>query len=273
MFLMNKNNNRPIINNNTIAMKKKFSIKRVALLLQQYFLENLNRELIFWLMITFLFTVLDHRDFVLIIMFISGLLYSFRLQKDFFRGQKGMLNLLIPATPAEKITTIVILNTIYNFGMVLLSYAIGNMLVILIYHGIVKMDIPVSWDIFEATTVTYINGYMQAVIQNVFWNILGYFAFFQAVFMLGTIYFKKYAILKTIFSAILIGLFLFLVQMILFKSIWDIKYLSNAILPAFFMISDGTIPEFIKSAINYGSFIFLPFLWLASYVRLTERQI
>jgi hypothetical protein len=253
--------------------KNKFSLKRVALLLQRYFLENMNQEIMFWLIITIILTIFDHRNFVIIILFISGLISSVRLQKELLRGPNGMHYLLIPATHAEKVTATVILNTIYHFAMILLAYTIGNLLATLIYHLILKIQVPLNWDLFQVTTITFIDGIPQPTIQSVFWSLFGFFAFSQAIFMLGTLYFDKNALPKTIFSLIGLGFFLFLIQVILFKSIWEVKYLSNAIIPAMLMISDSTMPTYIKTIIDYGSYLLLPFLWIVSYFRLTEKQV
>lgn len=254
-------------------MKNNFSIKRIGLLLQRYFLENFYQEIMFWSIITFLFIVIDHRNFVITVLFISGLISSIRLQHELLRGSNGMHYLLIPATHSEKIATTIFLNTLYHFGMILLSYTIGNLLIMFVYHTVLKIQIPVNWDIFELNSTTNVNGIIVATMQNVFWSILGYFALFQAVFMLGTLYFKKNALPQTILVIIGIFLFLFLIQLTLFKALWDVKYLSNAISPAVLMIKDGTLPEFIKIGLHYGSYILLPFIWIVSYFKLTEKEI
>lgn len=253
-------------------MKFTFSFRRLILLIQRYLFENISRELLFWGIITLIFIVLDHRSFVIIILFISGLIYSLRLNKELMRGTNGMHFLMIPATQTEKIVSNMFLNTIYHFSMTLLAYSIGNLLVTLIYHVILKFDIPVSWDLFQTSNTVYVNGIMQVIEKNVFWQIFGLFAFSQALFTLGSLYFINNAVLKTVFSIIGFGLILWLFQIFLFKTIWDIKYISNAIFPMFVMISDSTIPAIVDKAITIGSYLLLPFLWIVGYYRLTEKQ-
>jgi len=254
-------------------MKFTFSFRRVILLIQRYLFENISRELLFWGIITLIFTILDHRSFVIIVLFISGLIYSLRLNKELLRGTNGMHFLMIPATQTEKIVSNIFLNTIYHFSMTLLAYSIGNLLVTLIYHVILKIDIPVSWDLFQTSNTVFVNGFMQVIEQNVFWQIFGLFAFSQALFTLGSLYFINNAVFKTVFSLLGIGLVLFLFQIFLFKTIWDIKYLSNAIFPMFVMITDSTIPAIVDNAITIGSYLLLPFLWIVGYYRLTEKQV
>lgn len=254
-------------------MDKTFSFRRIILLIQQYLFENINREIMFWSIITFIFTILDHRSFVIIVLFISGLIYSLRLHKELMKGPNGMHYLMIPATQTEKIISNFLLNTVYHFIMTLVAYSIGNLLVTLTYQLILKIDIPVNWDLFQVSNTVYVDGFIQVIEQNVFFQILGLFAFSQALFTLGSLYFENNAVFKTVFSILFIGLTLFLLQIFLFKSIWDIKYLSNAIFPMFVMITDSTIPAIVDKAITIGSYLILPFLWIVSYFRLTEKQV
>ena len=107
--------------------KNTFSFKRLVLLLNRYFRENMNREVMFWSILTLIFTILDQRDFVILVLFLSGIYYSVLLNKEISKGVSGMHFLLIPATHAEKLTATILLNTIFHFGMTLLAYSIGNL--------------------------------------------------------------------------------------------------------------------------------------------------
>ncbi len=253
-------------------MKNQLSIYRIGLLLKRYFRENKNREIMFWCMITFIFTVLDNRIFVLFVLFLSGLIYSIRLHKDLLKGTNSMHFLLIPATQTEKIVSTVFLNTFYHFGMTLLSYIIGNMLVTLTYHFILKMPVPVNWDLFQETSIVNVNGFIQPVEKNVFWSVFGLFAFSQSLFMVGSLYFKNNVIPKTIFSILGFVFVLFLVQVFIFKTFWNVKHLVNAIFPMFVVISDFNIPTLFKNTFVYGSALFIPFLWIVAYFRLSEKE-
>jgi hypothetical protein len=219
------------------------------------------------------FTILDQRDFVIMILFLSGIYNSVLLKKEFSSTNKGMQYLLIPATHAEKLTAILFLDVIYHFGMTLLAYCIGNLIITLIYHTLLKLDIPVNWDLFQVTRQYEINGFIQVSIQNVFWTIFGLFAFTQSIFILGSLYFKRNSVLKTIFSILCFTGVLMLIQVILLKTLWDVKYLKNAILPMLLMINDSSIPVIIQKTFVFGSYILLPFIWLVSYFKLSEKQI
>ncbi len=254
-------------------MIQKFNFKRLALLLQRHFLEDMTREIMFWSIITLIFTILDQRDFVIIVMFLSGIYYSVLLNKELSNVTSGMHYLMIPATHAEKLTATLVLNTIYHFGMTLLAYTIGNSLILLIYHVILKLQIPVNWDLFQVTNTYEVNGILMVSDQNVFWKIFGLFAFTQSVFILGSLYFKGSSVMKTLFSLLCFCGILFLIQIFLFKTVWNVKHLQNAILPVIIMINDSRIPAIIDKTILYGSYLLLPFIWLVSYFRLIEKQI
>jgi hypothetical protein len=254
-------------------MNKKFKISRVGWLMHRYFIENISREIMFWAIISLLFTILDQRDFVLLVIFITGIYNSVFLNKDFSVQTSGMHYLLIPATHAEKLTTKIILGIFYHFAMSLIAYVIGNLLIILIYHTILRFQIPVNWDIFISSQTIEVNGILQIVNQNELWKIIGLFALTQSIFLLGSLSFKRHAILKTLFCVLCLIFIVIGLQLFLFKTMWDVKHLQNALLPVLVMISDSTIPDIIEKAIIFGSFLILPFLWTVSYFKLKEKQI
>lgn len=254
-------------------MTDNFSIARIGLLLRRYFFENLKREIMFWCMITFVFTVLDNRIFVLSVLFISGLIYSIRLHNDLLKGANSMHFLLIPATHAEKIAATIFLNTFFHFLMTLLAYSIGNLLVTLTYHYILKMPVPVNWDLFQETSIINVNGLLQPLVKNVFFSVFGLFAFTQALFLVGSLYFKNNIIPKTIFSVLGLVLGLFLLQLIIFKTFWNVKHITNALLPMLIVVNDFTIPTMFKTAFVAGSYLMVPYLWVVSYYRMCEREV
>ncbi|MDD3321348.1 MAG: hypothetical protein PHS59_07880 [Paludibacter sp.] len=254
-------------------MKNKVDFRQINLLIQRYMFENWSKEVLFWSIITLFFTVLDNRYFVIFVLFISGIIYSVRLHKELMNGTNGIHFMMIPATQTEKLISNIFLNTVYHFFMILFSYSIGNVLVILLYHVILKINVPVNWDLFQVTNNTFADGYILVSSRNVFWQIFGLFAFSQAIFTLGSLYFKNNIVAKTILSFIFIGFIFFMVQLILFKFLWDIKYLSNALFPILVMINDATLPPIVHKIITIGSYITLPYLWVVSYFRLKEKEV
>ncbi|MEI6555603.1 MAG: hypothetical protein WCL70_08455 [Paludibacter sp.] len=254
-------------------MNKTFSIKRISLLLRRYFLENLYREIKFWSFITFIFTMLDHRIFVLMVLFFSGLIYSIRIHKDLTRGSNRIHYLLIPASHAEKVTTTIFLSTFYHFIMVYLSYCLGNLLVILTYHYILKMPVPVNWDLFWESTIVISNGVMIPQSKFVFFSILGLFTFSQSLFMVGSLYFRKNSVVKTITSILGFGFGIFLLQFIFLKTLWGVKHLVNAMLAVVVSLFDFSIPDIYQTLFVIAASLLAPYFWYISYLLLSEKEV
>lgn len=254
-------------------MKKKFSLRRIGLLLQRYFNENINREIMFWSVITLLFTILDQRDFVLLVMFISGIIFSTFINKDFTDMRRQSSYLLLPATPAEKVSAVVFLSIFYHFGMTLISYIIGNGLIIFIFQLILKFPIPVNWDIFQLNHAVESNGMIISYSENIFWRIASLYLLIQSVFLLGTYYFNYFALVKTVMTLLLLFIIVGGIQFVMFKTLWDVKYIKNAIFPVIIMVGDGTYPVIIERGIILGGFSITPVLWIVSYFRLSEKQV
>jgi len=254
-------------------METNFSIKRMSLLLKRYFVENSYRELMFWSIITLIFTVFDQRDFVKIILYISGLVFSVNLYKEFWNAPSGIHFFMIPATHLEKITVAVLLNTLYYFCMTLLAYFLGHMLIILVYHLVLKIQIPINWDLFEATKTIFMNGKTYVSVENEFWKILGNFAFIQALSMVGSLYFKNNATIKTIISMFGFAIILVIIQLLLMKMFLGDISLADSIVYLNIALNNPNVPTAIEYLIRFIGYLLIPFLWVVSYFRLTEKQV
>lgn len=248
------------------------SLLRIWNLILRYFVENKYRELMYWCVLTFIFTIMDHRIFVIGVLFISGFIYTHRLKISTLQNENGRNFLLTPASATEKLIATILLNTFFHFGMILFTYAFGNLLITAIYQLLLKIDVPVNWDLFHTTNTMVVDGVIQASGHNVFWQLLGLSALSQAVLLAGALFFERYSTLKTLASIIATLGLLTVIQLILFKSLWDVRHLSNAILPTIIMLQNATLPPFVMLAFEYGSFLLLPFVWVISYFRLTEKE-
>ena len=254
-------------------MKTNFNIQRISLLLKRYFVENSYREIMFWSIIILVFTVFDQRDFVKIVLYISGLVFSVNLYKELWNAPSSIHFFMIPATQIEKITVAVLLNTLYFFVMTLLAYFLGHMLIILVYHLILKIQIHINWDLFEATKTIFMNGKTYVSINNEFWKILGNFAFIQALSMVGSLYFKNNSTLKTMISIFGIAIIIGITQLLLMKIFLGDISLADSIVYINIAINNPNVPTTIEYLIRFIGYLLIPFLWLVSYFRLTEKQV
>lgn len=253
-------------------MNATFSFKRVGLLLKRFFIENINREIMFWCILTALFTLLHQGDFVKLILYITGFVFAARQFKVFLYRPGSMHYLLIPATHVEKLTASILLNTVYFFCMTILTYAIGNLLGTNLFNSILGTSNPVSWDLFY-TRAIQTTEYNNLTYTNNFWGILGFFTICQAVCMLGSLYFKRNALGKTLVSIMLLGIVLAIIESILFKLLFSSLFQTNNMVSINIILSESTLPSEIELAIKIGTFLLIPFLWLVSYFRLAEKQV
>lgn len=254
-------------------MKTNFSIKNISLLIKRYFVENAYREILFWSIIILIFTVFDQRDFVQFVIISSGLIFSNNLYKDQWNETSGIHFFMIPATQAEKITTVIFLNTVYFFAMSILAYIIGHALIILVYHLVLKIEIPISWDLFQVTKTIFVNGRTYVSIENEFWKILANFAFIQSLSMLGSLYFKINNTIKTIISLIGIAVLLGITQIILMRLFLGEISMTDGIIYLNIALKSPNTPTFIDYSVSILGYLLIPYLWLICYFKLREKQI
>lgn len=254
-------------------MKTDFSIKRASLLLKRYFVENIYREIMFWSTIALIFTVFDQRDFVKLILYVSGIIFSVNLYKELWNSPNNIHFFLIPATHTEKISVAIFLNTLYYFGMTLLAYVLGHLLIMFVYHLLLKIDVPISWDLFEASKTIFINGKTYVSIENEFWTIFGTFAFIQALTLVGSLYFKTNTTIKTIMSLLFVGIILVITQVILMKLFLGNISLGDSFVYLNIAFNNPEIPSTVMVILNIISYLLIPFIWVVSYFRLTEKQV
>lgn len=255
-------------------MKLNISFNKIFLLLKQYFTENLNGQIIYWSIMALLFTAFDQRGFVLIVLYLSGFIFTIQLNSKLNKQITGMQYFLLPASQADKMVVSFILNTIYYFVMTILAYVIGNMLIIIIYHSILKIDVPINWDLFQFSIPTLNNGIMQLTVRNEFWNILGTFASIQSISMLGSLYFKRNALGKTILSIFTIGLLFLILQFLLMDIfIGEIEFFEKIKWLTIIYSEINNSSSVGILIIKLFAFLIIPYLWLVSYFKLTEKQI
>ena len=254
-------------------MNTNFRIKNTSLLLKRYFVENAYREILFWSIISLIFTVLDQRDFVQLVIIVSGLIFSNNLYKELWNAPSSIHFFMIPATQAEKITVAIFLNTVYFFAMSLLAYTLGHLLVIFVYHLILKIEIPISWDLFKVTKTIFVNGQTYVSTETVFWKTLGNFAFIQALSMVGSLYFKINSTTKTIISLIGIAVLIGILQIIMMRLFLGKVGMTDIIV--YLNIASESInnSKFIDYSIRIFSYLLIPYLWIISYFKLTEKQV
>ena len=253
-------------------MNTTLNIKRLGLLFQRFFVENKQREITFWGIAIFVFMLVRDNSAVEMFLMISGLIFAANMFKIFAYTPGGMHYLLIPATHTEKLVTSILLSIVYYFSMFLLTYTIGTWLGITLGNLLFGLDTPLTFSFFEMDKISR-DWQGQVVHQLGLLKTIISFTITQSIFLLGSIFFKRNPIGKTFLSMMAVILVLVIVQLILTKinfGSWNMN---------FEMSETMYLPTGIKRFQNYEwilkslTYLFIPFLWLVSYIRLTEKEV
>lgn len=251
-------------------MNTTLNINRLGLLFQRFFIENKQAELTFWGISTVIFMVMQNVGSVEMFLYIAGFIFASRMFKVFNYTPGGMHYLLIPATHAEKLIVNIILSTIYYFIMIIITYIIGTIIGTFLGNMIFGWQNPINFQLFNDSISNSWNN--QSYQHNGILEIFMTFALIQSIFMLGSIYFKGNAIGKTFLTFIALSLTLGLLEMILFRFTFGSFHLDGHSFNLNLRTSEDLFPgfEIVGTIIKYS---LIPFFWLVSYFRLTEKQV
>ena len=263
-------------------MQNTFSFSRIWLLIKKQWFDNAKLYLLSASalvgLLTIIFTIwwLANKDsyrfnedgtyaIFLIMLFVSGLIFSSTIFSILGDKAKGIYWLSIPATPGEKLAT----GFFYSFIVFPVIYLVSFWLVKHLTFFLISLD---SRNEIIKTDAS--NIFVKVVLMNFF---IAFFAL-QALFMLGSVYFERFAFIKTILVIFFIG-FLF----VMFT-----QFISNNLFPDHFGLNGNTfriyendqatkvykIPGWFESILlPLAKFIWVPVLLTATYFRLKEKEI
>ena len=251
-----------------------FNINRIWWLLQRYFVENRHRELYYWgiFVIVFMFF---HNDSSAIggIILVAGIVFCGRFFREIHSPTSGLNYFMIPATQAEKLVTSYLLTIVYFFGMMLAVYTIGNLAGTFLNNLFANVSYlspgldwfshkPLRWCLLEVPQTDVVGS-------PFIWIFFNAYLFIQAIFMLGSLYFKRSAVFKTILTLFVAGFVCVVIMMLGVKVFLDIP-----------TISDESINININGENNpFGAvggiipYVLIPYLWILGYFKLTEKEV
>jgi len=255
-----------------------FSFGRMGLLFQRYFIERFRTELIYWGIMAIVFMFLRNTiPAINSLILVAGAFYAARFFWEIHHPSNGVAYFMIPATQLEKLTVAIIITTFYYFAMMIIVYAIGNLLGTFLNNMFASMDFlgdgfklnlfhhsSLQWKLFEETggsanLLHFVNN-MPSIVY-----VFRSFLLLQSLFLFGGIYFKKNQTMKTfaaiILSFLLIGIFTGIEAILI---LGEAKVISNG-----HELWQGLLVNTVK--IIY--YLLIPFFWLVSYFRLTEKQV
>jgi hypothetical protein len=252
-------------------MNTTFSLNRLGLLLKRYFTENRQHELSFWGIAIVVFMIMHQPASVEIFFYISGFIFAARTFRIFSYTPGGMHYLLIPATHLEKLVSAILLSTFYYFIMLLVTYIIGTILGTALGNSIFDTHNAISLGLFNMDSVS--KSWGNIVVNHIgFIEFMLSFALMQSVFLLGSVYFKRNAIGKTFLTLISLAFLIGIIELVIFKISFGSYHLNGQSLD-FSIIPGNDVLGYFKLILKTLKYLLIPFFWVVSYYRLTEKQV
>jgi len=254
-------------------MNTTLNINRIGLLLKRYFIENKQLELTLWIIATVVFMLFHKMNFAGMFLGIAGFIFAANSFKAFSITPNGIHYLLIPATHAEKLIAAIIINTFYFFAMFLITYIIGTTLGTVIYNFILSLDNPVNLSLIhesssqlKLTNTPFFMGEDYKLLK-----LFTLFACSQSMFMVGSIYFMRNAAIKTllVFYGFIIALII--IEVLIVKATFG-TYSITKNMVGLSIKAENLFSGFYVVA-RIIPFLLIPFFWIVTYFRLTEKQV
>lgn len=264
-------------------MQNSFSFTRLWLLIKKQWFDNaklyslsafaLTGILIIIFTIWWLSNKADYRfheggtyGIFLVVLFVSGLIFSSTTFNALSDKAKGTYWLSVPATPLEKLTSVFF----YSFIVFPVFYFVSFWLVKQASFLLIQLN-PKN----ELVYITPDDIFRKEVMPGLLYT----FFSLQALFMLGSVYFERFAFIKTILVTVIIA----------FVFVMFVQLLAHNLLPEHFGFKGSTefrvyendegpkiysLPVWIGKVIEpLAKFIWVPVLLTATYFRLKEKEI
>lgn len=247
-----------------------FNVNRLGLLLKRFFIENKQRELSFWAISLVVFMLLRNSTAVSVFIIVSGFIFAARTYSIFKYTPGGIHYLMIPTTHFEKLVTSIILSIFYFLSAVLITYVIGNTIGTYAGNMIFGLHDPVHFELFNLgnNSIQYSGNDVDHSLFGLFLS----FAISQSLFILGSIYFRKNAVGRTFLSMIALTTVLIIIEVLFLK----VAYGSVEIQTHNIHLTNDAAQKLFQSWITVwqiGKYCAIPFLWVVSYFRLTEKEV
>jgi len=198
-----------------------------------------------------------------LILFIGGYLITSLSFSDLHHPQRSYVYLTLPASNLEKFLSKLVLTTV--------GYVLGTLILYFLFSVLMSI---VNLIIFQQSHPLF-NPF-----DRIIWITIGVYLITQSIFLLGAVYYKKHAFIKT-------NLFLFLLQLtvsifiVFLVKIVFWNYIQGwSFSPEDIILSSPAVEQqlenFFWGFAQFMKFIFYwvlaPVLWLISYFRLKETE-
>jgi len=272
-------------------MNPTFHFSRIRLLFTRYFTEHWRRDLIAYATLFIIFAFVPRMGassipffpFMIFccILFIRGMHFSAHIFTEIHYPSSGMHYFHIPASRTEKffvngfITLILfpLLCFALYYGGVLFGNLLEPVMPSVLHYKVIDIStlIPSS----HLSNMTIKSDPFSSSSSAVAEVLLAYF-YLQALFMLGSLFFKKHPTTKTITSLIVFGIALGVIQMVISKVYWynvDMESLSMLKEKLALLIESTFRSRVITVIDDLSAWITALFLWVVSYLKFIEKEI
>jgi len=254
-----------------------FDFKRIGLLFQRYFTERSHTELIYWSIMAIVFMFIRNvTPLMVILIIVAGTFYAGRFFREIHSRSNGVAYFMIPATQLEKLTVGIVITSFYYFVMMIIAYIIGNLLGTFFNNMLASVDfiglnifhhIPLQWKLLTDSAVVFTMNQKTIDYYKLF-GMSGSLILIQSIFLLGSIYFKSNQTLKTFLSIIA---FYFIIAILV---ILEIKLIMGDFTQNYsFSLNMYNLKDNFKIISQIFYYLLIPFFWVVSYFRLTEKQV
>ena len=258
-------------------MQATFSFTRLGLLIKKQWAEHarfytLAAGAIAGLMaiVFVIWTRVDHPPVVvtyvilLVTMFLGGAIFASMTFADLSQRTTGIYWLSVPATHGEKLVCGILFSQVLFSAVVLGMFFIIQPIAVAMAHSPEPMH--------------FRTDFARAEFSSVVWNIATGYVAMQALFILGSVYFQRFAFIKTVVSTVLaaavFAAFINYVVSPLMPEGMNMQSFSEA-----HVWKSGTeriykLPIWSSVGIRYGfQYMWVPVLWTATYFRLKEKEL
>ena len=248
-------------------MNTLFNFERFGLLIKRFFFERGSHELLFWGITVLVFTLIGNFQTQIIFLMITGSFFASKFFSEIHSKTQGVNYFMIPATQLEKLLSAIIISVVYFFILFIITYVIGNLMHTYLNNLLADYFMAFShktlqWSLFQS------NFSGITPLKIVFIT----FVISQAIFLLGSIYFKRTVFLKTLFSVFVMLFALTNIEVILYAIFVEGRLELSVYIPAEILMKNLNV-KFYEVILNVLLYSSAPFLWVVSYFRLTEKEV
>ena len=257
-------------------MNQFFSFDRFSLLVSKHWADNKKRYLLSvlafaGLLITwFAFTTLvDEGDTLsadlqlstyFFSLFIAGTLYASQYYSELGSKPKGSNFLLVPASTFEKFLCSLLYTVVLFFIVFTAVFYVIDFLMVAITNSLYGNDVTHK----KETVVNVFDTAFLSFNSNYSLNFLLFYFSIQAIFLFGSVLFRKYNYIKTIIAGFVAWFILFGLTYFLYHQVY---------LKGEFVDDVVELPNWFALLICIALYVIAPLFWIVTYFRLKAKQL